>query len=418
MHESTKTQAVIELIDAFLTYKLPFDQIMARFFREHRYMGSSDRREIAEFSYDILRSFEKIRFINSKITSDYARFIVVTALLTLRRYDEQKVESVFNGKEHSPKKLTPFDRKFINHVINSDYQFPENAELNYPAWLHEKLSIAFPNNMQSEMAALNTKAPLDIRVNTIKSDLDSIICSMRAEGFDAYRTAISPVGIRIKNRRMTHAHKLISEGYIEIQDEGSQIIALECDVHPGDAVVDFCAGAGGKTLALANLMNNKGRIYATDINLAKLENAKLRLRKAGISNVYCHELTSKWIKRHNQMADVVLVDAPCSGSGTWRRNPDMRFRLTENDVVELTKKQRRIIDMAKNIVKIGGRLVYATCSIFNDENEDQVKWFLDNNPNFVVDRPIFVKSNEKFVKMSPYKTDTDGFFCVKFIRQS
>ena len=265
---------------------------------------------------------------------------------------------------------------------------------------------------------MNKPATVDLRVNQLKASVDDVVRILTEDGYDAKPTDISPLGVRVHGARISKSHKIITDGIADIQDEGSQIIALECNPQSNEVVVDMCAGAGGKTLALASLMNNKGRIYATDVKEKRIERAKLRLRHANVSNTHCNLLTGKWLKRHKDVADLVLVDAPCSGSGTWRRNPDMIARLTEQTIIEVVEKQKEILDSAKDLVKIGGRLVYATCSVFMEENEDQVEWFLKNNTNFEILRPTFVNPGGDFIKMSPYKTQTDGFFCVKFIRRS
>lgn len=418
MHEGSLVQAVIENIDEFLGQKAPFDSLLARFFKLRRYIGSSDRRTIAELAYGLLRSYSKIEFINHRITNKHARFAVITYLVVEKKYGKQKLEAIFNGKEHAPGRLCEFEHKFIDKLLNANFNYPKWAMLNYPEWLEPRLKAAFIENFDQELKAMNQPACVDLRVNLLKTTVDVVLTELKQSNFKAEKTKISPVGIRIHGTRLAHANKILSNGLAEIQDEGSQIIALECLAKANDTVIDLCAGTGGKTMAIAACMNNKGRIYATDNNEARLERAKLRIRNAGISNVYCNLLTGKWMKRHAEVADIVLVDAPCSGSGTWRRNPDMRFRLSEDMIVELTAKQREILDNAKKLVKVGGRLVYATCSIFVDENEDQVKWFLSKNPDFEIEAPNFITTNKDWIKMSPYKTETDGFFCVKFIRRA
>ncbi len=418
MHEGSTVQSVIELHDAFLSTMAPFDSIVARFFRERRYIGSSDRRTIANMAYDILRSYAKILYINERITENQARFIVITYLIMNKQYDQNKMASIFNGKKYAPDRLSVFEKKWCDTVKTKNVLMPQHAILNYPAWLDDRLHKAFPENFSDELQELNKEAYVDVRVNTLKSNVEHVLTVMRKNNIEAEKSSISPVGIRIKSHRLSHSDELLSKGYIEIQDEGSQLIAFECNAKPGDTVIDMCAGAGGKTLAIAALMSNKGRIYATDVSDIRLRRAMLRLRKAGVCNVHCCVLTGKWIKRHLECADVVLVDAPCSGSGTWRRNPDMKYRLTENMLDELAAKQKEILDNAKQLVKAGGRLVYATCSVFQEENEDVISHFLANNKNFIIEPQTTLASCDKYLKMSPYKTGTDGFFCAKLKRAS
>ena len=416
MFEGSVVRETIELLDGFLVKNVPFDAHMAGFFKNRRYIGSEDRRNIASEAYAVLRNFQKINLVCQKITANHARFYMLTHLLLNRGYSKAKIESIFCGKKYHPEKLSDFENRFIDKILSTEFALPLYAKFEYPEWLEGRLRKAFPIDFEQEMEKLNRPAPVDLRAPEEK--IDSILDELKRDGFDAEKSKISRLGIRVKGKRIAKSHKVIAEGFAEIQDEGSQIIALECAPKPTDKVVDFCAGAGGKTLALSYLMQNKGQIYATDNNEKRLEQAKLRMRKRQVFNVHCHLISSKWIKRHADFADVVLVDAPCSGSGTWRRNPDMKLRISEQMLAEVTEKQREILDKAKNLVKIGGKLVYATCSIFNEENEEQVNWFLENNKGFEIEKPLTICQENDYIKMSPHKTDTDGFFCVKFVRRS
>ena len=418
MTENRIVKETIDLLGVFFAGHKSFDTAMASFFRERKYIGSKERRAIAELAYAIFRSYEKIRFLNRKITNDWSRFLVITHLAVNMKYSLKRIIEIFDGRHTSPDRLSDFEKRFISTIVEYNGEYPQHAILNYPEWADKYLRRAFPEDFEVELVELNKPATVDLRVNLLKSSVDDVVRILTEDGYEAKPTEISNLGVRIHGARISKSHKIITDGMADIQDEGSQIIALECNPQSSDVVVDLCAGAGGKTLALAALMNNKGRIYATDVNEKRIERAKLRLRHANVSNTHCNMLTGKWLKRHKDVADLVLVDAPCSGSGTWRRNPDMIARLTEQTITEVVEKQREILDSAKGLVKIGGRLVYATCSVFMEENEDQVEWFLKNNPNFEILRPTLVNQDKDFIKMSPHKTQTDGFFCVKFIRRS
>lgn len=416
MFEGSVVRETIELLDSFLVKNAPFDAHMASFFKHRRYIGSEDRRNIANEAYAVLRNFQKINLVCRKITANHARFYMLTHLLINRGYSKAKIESLFCGKKYHPEKLSEFENKLLDKILNTEIEFPEYVKLEYPEWLENRLHKAFPVDFEEEMAKLNQAAPVDLRVP--EEDIDQVIDELKRDGFDAEKGKISKLCVRINGKRISKSHKVVADGDAEIQDEGSQVIALECNPKSTDKVVDFCAGAGGKTLALSYLMQNKGQIYATDNNEKRLEQAKLRLRKRQVFNVHCHLISSKWIKRHADFADVVLVDAPCSGSGTWRRNPDMKLRISEEMISEVTEKQREILDKAKTLVKVGGKLVYATCSILCEENEEQVNWFLENNKNFEIEKPLTICQDDDYIKMSPHKTDTDGFFCVKFVKRS
>ena len=232
-------------------------------------------------------------------------------------------------------------------------------------------------------------------------------------------TPISPWGLRVPSRRAVTSGRAFTDGLVEIQDEGSQLVAILLDPKPDMRVVDWCAGAGGKTLAIAAMMKNRGHIVACDVHDKRLEGAVKRLRRAGVNNVERHLTVAgdKWAKRRAGSFDRVLVDAPCTGTGTWRRNPDGRLRLAENDLLELVPKQAMILAQAAKLVKPGGRLVYATCSVLQEENEEQIAKFLAGNLEFVV-RPLAevwtlpapVPCKGDYLSLTPLGQDTDGFF--------
>jgi 16S rRNA (cytosine967-C5)-methyltransferase len=272
------------------------------------------------------------------------------------------------------------------------------------------------------MAALMGGAATDLRANTLKANRDEAIAALAREGVEGRATPLSPLGIRVDGRPPLAGLHCFKAGMIEVQDEGSQLVALLTDARPGQRVVDFCAGAGGKTLALAAAMKNKGKLVAADVLEGRIARAATRLTRAGVHNVERRGLASErdpWVKRHLAKFDRVLIDAPCSGSGTWRRNPDAKWRLKPEDIGELAALQRRILDSAARLVKPGGRLVYATCSLLGRENQDQIEWFLAEHANFSV-LPIAevwrqilagdAPSPGPFLRLSPARHGTDGFF--------
>jgi 16S rRNA (cytosine967-C5)-methyltransferase len=273
------------------------------------------------------------------------------------------------------------------------------------------------------MAALCGTAALDLRVNGLKiDDREKARAALAREGVDAARTPLSPIGLRVFERVPLGTLKTFRDGFVEVQDEGSQLAALLADARPGMRVVDFCAGAGGKTLALAAAMENRGHLVACDIAAKRLERATERLRRAGASIVQRVPLTSardKWVKRHGQGFDRVFVDAPCTGTGTWRRNPDAKWRLRPEDLADLTALQAEILDSAQRLVKPGGRLVYVTCSLLAEENEQQVAHFLAGHPAFSllpvgpVWRAVIgteAPAESEMLRLTPARHGTDGFF--------
>lgn len=274
-----------------------------------------------------------------------------------------------------------------------------------------------------------SEAPVDLRVNTLKThDRETALAALAAEGVEASVTDLSPLGLRLPAGRVNlPATKAFKDGLVEVQDEGSQLVALLTDARPGMAVVDFCAGAGGKTLGLAANMANKGRLIACDVSAGRLERSAARLKRAGAHNVTRRVLTSesdKWIKRHAKGFDRVLVDAPCTGTGTWRRNPDARWRLSPEQLDDLTSRQASILDSARRLVKPGGRLVYATCSLLPEENTNQIEAFLARWKDAEGWRPLSiaevwetaagtpcpVDADATTLSLTPARHGTDGFF--------
>ena len=255
-----------------------------------------------------------------------------------------------------------------------------------PDWLYPRLLAQYGADLAGEMAALSEPAPLDLRVNLLKGTREEARAALAAEGWEARPTSSLALGVADRWPPPGHRRSAFQSGLVEIQDEGSQLIAALTDARPGMRVVDWCAGAGGKTLALAAMMRNRGQIVACDVSASRLDGAVRRLRRAGVNNVERHLVVpgDKWAKRRAGAFDRVLVDAPCTGTGTWRRNPDARHRLTEQDLLELTRKQSSILDTAQALVHPGGRLVYATCSLLQEENEGQVSAFLIRHPDFVL----------------------------------
>ncbi|HEC14680.1 MAG TPA: RsmB/NOP family class I SAM-dependent RNA methyltransferase, partial [Rhodospirillales bacterium] len=297
----------------------------------------------------------------------------------------------------------------------------------YPDWLEDPLRKVFGEDLEREVAALNEAAPVDLRINRAKTTREKAQDLLGGEGIETTPCPHAPMGLRLKNRANVTGTKAFQDGLVEIQDEGSQIVALLTAVRPGMTAVDFCAGAGGKTLALAAIMEGQGRVHACDTDVSRLKRMTERLRRAQPGNVRSHTLVKNdpWIAEQTGEADRVLLDAPCSGSGVWRRAPEAKWRLTPEKLAGYCATQSQILEQAKGLVKPGGRLVFATCSILREENEDQVERFLAVNPDFslmdgaavwadVLGRPCPVKG--PMPRLGPATTFTDGFFCAVFER--
>jgi len=305
---------------------------------------------------------------------------------------------------------------------------PSWVRSEYPVWLEERLERLFGPDLVAEMGAMRDEAPVDLRVNTLKTDRDGALAALAACGLRATPTPLSPLGLRLPERVAMLSLPPYRDGLVEVQDEGSQLVALLTDAQPGMAVVDYCAGAGGKTLALAASMDNRGRLIACDVAEWRVDRAQERLRRAGAHNVTRRVIGAegdKWIKRNAGGFDRVLVDAPCSGTGTWRRNPDAKWHLSARDLEELALRQADILASAARLVRPGGRLIYATCSLLPEENEDQIDRFLAAHPTFApqdiaplwgerIGTPCPVPG--PWLRLSPLRHGTDGFFAAVLTR--
>ena len=348
--------------------------------------------------------------------------LLVAASLLLEGWTLDGVKQSFSGGQFGPTHLSAGEAAGLRRLEGQGLvhpEMPEGVALEVPDWVVPLLRARFGEAVAAEKAALSAPAPLDLRVNLLKGTREEAVAALASEGIEAVVTELSPWGLRVEGRRLVTSGPAFQSGLVEIQDEGSQLVALMVGASPGMRVADWCAGAGGKTLALAMTMANKGSIVACDVSAPRLEGAVRRLRRAGVHNVERHliEAGDKWAKRRAGSFDRVLVDAPCTGTGTWRRNPDARLRLVEQDLRELVPKQAAILERASGLVRKGGRLVYATCSILVEENEAQVQAFLGAHPEFSVVPLARAWTGEAdvpgagdFLSLTPLRHGTDGFF--------
>ena len=425
----------------------PADDIVGNYFRRHRFAGSSDRGGISGHIYAVLRHRAALDWWIERASGGHAgeglpvdaRSRMLAALVLAEGWTLAEVDKACDGDRFRPRPLSPGEQRLLAALTGHDLLHPEmpaHVRGNFPEWLEPYLVRALGQKLTEESAALNGAASLDLRINRLKAkedggDRDGLRLSLRQErDVRASVTPFSPLGLRVKDRIALSTLPEFKQGLIEVQDEGSQIAALLADARPGMRVVDFCAGAGGKTLALAAEMRNRGHLIACDISAPRLERATQRLRRAGASMVQRRHLTSqrdKWVKQHAGGFDRVFVDAPCTGTGTWRRNPDAKWRLREQDVIELVALQFEILDSAERLVKPGGRLIYATCSLLVEENERQIERFLDSHPDYsvlpvgtiwhdVVGGPCPVEAD--MLRLTPARHGTDGFFVAVLERRA
>jgi 16S rRNA (cytosine967-C5)-methyltransferase len=430
MTPAARLAAAMELLAEIEAVGRPADQVAASYFRGRRYIGAKDRRAVAEAVWRTLRRRARLDWWLERVhfpADARARVLADLAFLGHKPGPE-----MFEGAHSAPPPGRE-ERIMMERLAGKDifhHEMPAWVKGEYPEWLESRLATLFGDRLVAEMGPMRDEAPLDLRVNTLKADRDGARAALAADGIEAEPTPLSPLGLRLKQRVALVQVQAWRNGLVEVQDEGSQLVALLTDPRPGMAVADYCAGAGGKTLALAARMENKGRLVACDVAEWRVDRAGDRLRRNGVHNVTRRVISGeadKWIKRAAASFDRVLVDAPCTGTGTWRRNPDAKWHLTETDLAELVARQRAILASAARLVKPGGRLVYATCSLLAEENEDQVAAFLAARPEFT---PLPVPSlwaeavaptpcpvDGPYLRLTPLRHGTDGFFAAVMERR-
>ena len=410
---------VIQALRNALKMEHPADAVLRHFFQAER-IGSNERSLVAETLFGVLRHRLLLEY---GCTLDKgqatARRMTLAYWVKFGGYNLRELEPLLKAKEAD----------WLGSVksINAN-DLPLSIQTELPEWIVDKLRTQHSDAEILELGrSMQQPAPLDLRVNTLLAGRDEVLQALQADGLDAQATPFSPMGIRLKYKPALNKHALFLTGKFEVQDEGSQMLGLLLAPKRNDMVVDFCAGAGGKTLMLGAMMNSQGRLYAWDVSEKRLTNLKPRLKRSGLSNVQpqliAHENDSK-VKRLAGKIDRVLVDAPCSGLGTLRRNPDLKFRQSPQSVAELNVKQTAILDSAARLLKQGGRLVYATCSFLHEENQGIVQAFLATHPDFALLPASEVLRQQHidlamgdYLQLNPQQHNTDGFFAAVLERK-
>ena len=429
MTPGARAQAAIEILGD-LHDAGPADNYLSRYFRGRRYIGAKDRRAISSTVYGILRRRAEIDWWisdgNLEAPEPPSRRRVVAALALAEGWDDAAFESAFDGGDYRPGPLTDIERTLLARLprdgaVSADEGQPDWVRFNYPQWLDAELRRSLGDDLAPTMKALLDGAPVDLRVNRLKTSRDEAQAKLQAEGLASQPTRLSPVGLRLSGRATLPALQAFRDGLVEVQDEGSQIAALMVDAQSGMTVADLCAGAGGKTLAVAAAMGNQGRIVAADTDRDRMKGIATRRERAGVSIVEALALDdAEAASSLEDLAfDRVLLDVPCSGTGAWRRNPDARWRLTPEDLERDLARQAEILDHGACLVRPGGRMVYVTCSILSSENADQIDGFLARTPGFgpVEIGPIWDRwigtgglAKDRHLVLSPAREGTDGFF--------
>lgn len=399
-------------LDALLHFSAPADQVLSRFFRSKKALGRQERAFIAEAAFAVLR---RKRSLEAAAGSSAARPLLVAALLRVQGFSGRSLEGLVDA---------PLLAR-LRAATTEDAAPAVQADL--PDWLWQRLCDQQGAEEAMRLArGLLNPAPLDLRVNLARTEREAVQAQLAKDGIEAAATPLSPAGLRVSGKPAINRHALFEHGLVEVQDEGSQLLAWLLAPRRSEMVADYCAGAGGKTLALAMLMRGTGRLYAMDISAKRLAALAPRAARAGVSSIHTVALSGDndvRVKRLAGKLDRVLVDAPCSGFGTLRRNPDLKWRHAPAAIAELAGKQLRILRSAARLLKPGGRLVYATCSILREENDDIADAFAAAEPQF---RPLpcgallaaqrIPLDTGARLRLSPHLHGTDGFFAAAFER--
>lgn len=413
-----RIEQVQRVLGELLQWTYPADATLSHWFRAHPNLGGRDRGEVAEAVYDVLRNLRRYRgMAESGVGPSSRRLAILGLAATLGRV------ALDDG-------LEPAEAEWLRHVLRIDpATLPRAVRTSMPDWLDERLGTM--DEPERLMASLNRQAALDLRVNPLKVERDAILTMLQngpAAEYEPQAMPHSPWGIRVQGRPAINRWQLFEDGSLEVQDEGSQLLALLVGPKRGEMIIDFCAGAGGKSLLLGALMRSTGRLYAFDVSAARLARAKPRFARSGLSNVVPVAIdgdNDARVKRLAGKAQRVLVDAPCSGIGTLRRNPDLKWRQHPDSLAELCELQHRILKSAARCVAPGGRLVYATCSLLEEENAAQAERFLAEHPDFErLDAAEIIKNrcpdlelDGPYMQLRPDVHGTDGFFAAVFERR-
>ena len=429
MIPGARIQAAIELLDQIGAATVPADRLVGNYFRSRRYAGSKDRRSVTETVYDVLRRQGEYAW---RAGGTDSRRLVLAHLMLDQHQKADDVAALFDAAKFCPADLDADEQVALAQLSqDASKEAPAWVVGNYPEWLHQPLTRWFGDDLGAEMAAMQGRGSVDLRVNMLRSDAAKAADALAEDDIATTQGTLAPTALRLQSRRSMINHPLYQSGAVEIQDEGSQLVALLCAAQPGQQVVDYCAGAGGKSLGLAAQMDNKGQIFAFDSAPQRLRPLRGRLQRAGARNIQVHALADAAaiaaLATLEGKADRVLLDVPCSGSGAWRRNPESKWRLTAEKLAEYGATQGEILRRAAPLVKPGGRLIYATCSILMEENEDQIENFLKEQPEFEV-LPISgvwhetlgtdCPSDDPYLHLTPAKHGTDGFFVAILQRRA
>lgn len=428
MTPAARVQAALEALADIESRRRPAAEALKDWGLAHRFAGSGDRAGIASLVYDALRRKGSSQWLMGE---ESPRAEMLGALSNLRRLGLAEIEALFSGERFAPPPLTESERARLAAPTLDGA--PDHVRGDYPEWLAPAFAESFGADAAAAGEALASRAPVDLRVNTLKSNRDKALAALAHLGPEP--TPLSPVGLRIAVKGdgrgpALSAEPLYVKGHVEVQDEASQLAALVSGAAPGMQVLDLCAGAGGKTLALAAMLANRGQVYATDEDGRRLSPLYARLERSGARNVQVRSPRGgDPVADLAGRCDLVFIDAPCTGSGAWRRSPDAKWRIRPGALEERVKDQAEILERATKFVKPGGRLVYVTCSVLKAENEDRVAAFLESQEDFLpLDAPTmaraaglpaladFASKLGPGIRLDPLRSGTDGFYVAGLTR--
>ncbi len=434
MTPAARLQATIELLEAVEDDARPADLVVRRYLRARRYIGSKDRRAITDRLYATLRARFALDWrLRCRNADPSARLRVLTHAVLTDVGGFDVLAGLCDGGKYAPAKLSDEEARILEAMLAEDVvdraAMPLASRLGVPEWLWPALQDRFGTEVESEVAGLVGEAALDLRVNELKATREEALAALRSLGIEAAPTLFSPIGVRVSGRPNITGLDIYRHGLVEVQDEGAQLTALLVGATAARCVIDFCAGAGGKTLALIPRLDAGARLIACDTDAGRLARMEPRRVRAGFDAIETHVLTENdqaWFAAQEASADRLLLDMPCSGTGTWRRAPDQPYRLTPDQLAAYRAQQQAILARAAPLVAPGGRLIYATCSVLAEENEHQISAFLDAHPAFEM-MPIDAVWRETigteppvagpWLQLTPRSHGTDGFFVAVLRRR-
>jgi 16S rRNA (cytosine967-C5)-methyltransferase len=438
MTPAARVAAAIEILESAEARGFAYDHALDSWSRTHRFAGSGDRRAIGDLVFAVVRHRVSLSWRIGTATRDLPitpRTLVMAALSAGIGPIQGAPASLFGCGRHAPPSLDDLEKAFVSTATALDSGGPEtpaSVRADLSPWLYEEMAARFGSDLDVALTAFSDRAPVDLRVNRLLTDRDAAQASLAAEGTNSVPCNLSGVGLRVVGRFHAQSSDTYRRGWVEIQDQGSQLAAALVDARPGMVVVDFCAGGGGKTLALAAAMANEGRLIACDVDPGRLRRLAPRLSRSGVTIVERRPPDASGRFRVDDLelaADRVLVDAPCSGTGTLRRNPAARWRYGAADIADFAARQDGLLSAAARLVRPGGELVYVTCSLARGENEDRIEMFLRRHGDFscveigdtwkrvLGDEPPVGTRSGPGLMLTPHRHGTDGFFVAAMSRR-